>query len=167
MVSPYKNFTFQLTWKGRCIAGFSGLVASRLRVDFVEWKMSPEPSVVMELPEYSQYHAISLEHGLADNGKFLTWVRRWLPTPNAKSRGGAKSREDFSLKMVSKAGTPIVFFKIKNAWVREFQALPNLPAKGNDVAIDVLTLECEEMKPRKSDRDSSKKKKPSSTSKKS
>ena len=166
MPSPYRHFTFQLTWKGRCIAGFSGLVASRLRVDFVEWKMSPEPSVVMELPEYSQYHAISLEHGLAENGKFLTWVRRWHPVPNTKSRGGTKSREDFSLKMVSKAGTPIVSFKIKNAWVREFQALPSLPAKGNDVAIDVLTLECEEMKTGKSDRNSSKRKKISSTSKK-
>ena len=166
MSSPYKNFTFQLTWKGRCIAGFSGLVASRLRVDFVEWKLSPEPSVVMELPEYSQYHAVSLEHGLAEKGNFLAWVERWLPKRNAKSRSGTKSREDFSLKMISKAGTPIVFFKIKNAWVREFQALPNLPDKGKDVAIDVLTLECEEMKTRTSDPDSSKKKKTSSTSKK-
>ena len=52
-------------------------------------------------------------------------------------------RKEVTIQVLNLQGQPALAFKLARAWVSEFQALPELDANANAVAIQTLKLECE------------------------
>jgi phage tail-like protein len=96
-------------------------------------------------PGRTEYEAITMERGVTHDTEFEKWANKvW----NYGSGLGAESsltdfRKDMILELYNEAGQVALAFKIYRCWVSEFQALPDLDANANAVAIQHLKLENE------------------------
>ena len=52
-------------------------------------------------------------------------------------------RKDILIDLFNEAGQRVASFKVYRCWVSEYQALPDLDANANSVAIETITLENE------------------------
>lgn len=142
---PYKNFKFRVRWDGRFVAGISKVSALKRTTDVVEHREGGDPSTVRKSPGQSKYEAITLERGVTHDKDFEQWANKvW----NFGSRLGAETslqdfRKDITLEVYNEAGQLALAYKIYRCWVSELQAVPELDASGNAVAIQMLKLENE------------------------
>jgi phage tail-like protein len=52
-------------------------------------------------------------------------------------------RKDLTIELYNEAGQPVISYTVYRCWVSEYQALPDLDANGNAVAIQHIKLENE------------------------
>jgi phage tail-like protein len=142
---PYKNFKFRIKWDGRYVAGISKCSALKRSTEVVEHREGGDPSTSRKSPGRTKYEAITLERGVTHDPEFERWANRlW----NFGSGLGmevslANFRKDILLEVYNEAGQLVLTYKIFRCWVSEFQALPDLDANANAVAIQTLKLENE------------------------
>jgi len=55
----------------------------------------------------------------------------------------ADFRKDLTLELLNEQGAVVKAYNIYRCWVSEFQAMPELDANGNAVAIEMLVLQNE------------------------
>ena len=97
------------------------------------------------MPGQTDYGPITLERGVTHDIEFEKWANKvW----NFGSVPGSEvSLEDFRrdviIEMYNEAGQLALAFHVFRCWVSEFQALPELDANGNAVAIQSITLQNE------------------------
>jgi len=117
---PYKNFKFRLKWNGRTVAGFHNASAlSR---------------------EHSRYEPITLERGVTHDVEFEQWAAR-----SSKSKGDGQTAPSINvaIEAYNEAGQVTLAYKLYRCRASSYQALPELDAGSNAVAIDSLKLENE------------------------
>jgi phage tail-like protein len=142
---PYKNFKFRVKWDGRYVAGISKVGALKRTTEVVEHREGGDPSMSRKSPGRSSYEAIMLERGVTHDIDFEQWANKvW----NFGAGPGAESsladfRKDCIIDMFNEAGQKVLSYKVFRAWVSEYQALPELDANANAVAIQTLKLENE------------------------
>lgn len=142
---PYKNFKFRLKWDGRYVAGVSKVSALKRKTEAVSHREGGDPSSSRKSPGRTEYEAITLERGVTHDPEFERWANKvW----NFKAGlGGEVSLKDFRkdiiLEVYNEAGQAAVAYTIYRCWVSEFQALPDLDANANAVAIETIKLENE------------------------
>lgn len=142
---PYKNFKFRLKWDGRYVAGVSKVSALKRKTEVVTHRHGGDPSSSRKSPGRSEYEAVTLERGVTHDRDFEAWASKvW----NFGAVLGAESslrdfRKDIILELCNEAGQVAITYKIFRCWVSEFQALPELDANANAVAIQTLKLENE------------------------
>ena len=142
---PYKNFKFRLRWDGRYVAGISKVSSLRRTTEVVKYRIGGDPSSSRKSPGRTEYEAITLERGVTHDTEFEKWANKvW----NYGSGLGAETslrdfRKDVILELYNEAGQLAIAYKIYRCWVSEFQALPDLDANANAVAIARLKLENE------------------------
>jgi phage tail-like protein len=142
---PYKNFKFRIRWDGRFVAGVSKIGALRRTTQMVEHREGGDPSTTRKSPGRTTYEAITLERGVTHDTEFEKWANKvW----NFGSGLGAEVsladfRKDVIIEMYNEAGQLAIAYKVFRCWVSEFQALPELDANGNAIAIQTLKLENE------------------------
>jgi phage tail-like protein len=142
---PYKNFKFRVKWDGRYVAGISKVGALKRSTELVEHREGGDPSTSRKSPGRTKFEAISLERGVTHDKEFEQWANKvW----NFGSGLGAEvSLKDFRrnviLELYNEAGQPVLRYKVYRCWVSEYQALPDLDANANAVAIQTLKLENE------------------------
>jgi len=147
---PYKNFKFQVWWDGRAVAGISKVGALRRTTDPVEHREGGDPSTVRKSPGQTKYEAVTLERGVTHDKDFEQWANKvWnygsLPTGKGDSKEVSLKnfRKDITIKLMNEAGQTVIAYRVYRCWVSEFQALPELDASANAVAIQTLKLENE------------------------
>jgi phage tail-like protein len=142
---PYKNFKFRVKWDGRYVAGVSKVSALKRTTEVIDHRSGGDPSTVVRAPGQSKYEAVTLERGVTHDRDFEQWANKiW----NHGSGMGAEVslrdfRKDIILELYNEAGQLAVAYNIYRCWVSEYQALPELDASGNAVAIQTLKLENE------------------------
>ncbi|WP_017464136.1 phage tail protein [Dyella ginsengisoli] len=142
---PYKNFKFRLKWDGRYVAGVSKCSALKRSTEVVEHREGGDPSTSRKSPGRTKYEAVTLERGVTHDTEFEKWANRvW----NFGSGLGLESslsnfRKDVLLEVYNEAGQLVLAYRIFRCWVSEYQALPDLDANANAVAIQTLKLENE------------------------
>jgi len=142
---PYKNFKFRVKWDGRYVAGVSKVGALKRSTEMVEFREGGDPSTSRKSPGRTKYEAITLERGVTHDLEFENWANKvW----NFSGGPGAESsladfRKDLILDFFNEAGQKVISYKIYRCWVSEYQALPDLDANANAVAIQTLKLENE------------------------
>jgi phage tail-like protein len=142
---PYKNFKFRVKWNGRYVAGVSKIGALRRSTEVVEHREGGDPSTSRKSPGRTKFEAITLERGVTHDIDFEQWANKvW----NFGSGLGAESslsdfRKDIIIEMYNEAGQLVISYRVFRCWVSEFQALPELDANANAVAIQTLKLENE------------------------
>ncbi|NOR23991.1 MAG: phage tail protein [Desulforhopalus sp.] len=142
---PYKNFKFRVKWDGRYVAGVSKVGALKRTTDVVDHREGGDPSMVRKSPAQTKWEAITLERGVTHDPEFEKWANKvW----NFNSGLGnevslADFRKNITIEFYNEAGQLAIAYNIYRCWVSEFQALPELDASGNAVAIQTLKLENE------------------------
>jgi len=142
---PYKNFKFRVKWDGRYVAGISKVGALKRTTEVVEHREGGDPSTGRKSPVRTKYEAITLERGVTHDKDFEQWVNKvW----NFGSGLGAESslrdfRKDIIIELYNEAGQLAIAYKVFRCWVSEYQAMPDLDANANAVAIQTIKLENE------------------------
>ena len=142
---PYKNFKFRVKWDGRYVAGVSKVSALKRSTEVVEHREGGDASTARKSPGRSKYEAITLERGVTHDTEFEKWANKvW----NYGSGLGAEMsladfRKDVIIDMYNEAGQLVLAYRAYRCWVSDYQALPDLDANANAVAIQSIKLENE------------------------
>jgi phage tail-like protein len=142
---PYKNFKFRLKWDNRYVAGVSKTSALKKTTEVVKHRDGGDPSSSRKSPGRTEYEAITLERGVTHDVEFEQWANKvWN---FGSGLGGETSladfRKDILLEVYNEAGQLAIAYKVYRCWPSEYQALPELDANANAVAIQTLKLENE------------------------
>src|SRR4026207_1355723 len=142
---PYKNFKFRVKWDGRYVAGISKVSSLKRTTEVVKHGDGGDHSSTRKAPGRTEYEAITLERGVTHDVEFERWANK-VCTRGA-GRGAEVSLKDFRkdiiVEMYNEAGQLVIAYKVYRCWVSECQALPELDANANAVAIQHIKLENE------------------------
>lgn len=142
---PYKNYKFRVKWDGGYVAGVSKVSLLKRTTEVVKHREGGAPSNTRKSPGRTEYDAITLERGVTHDIGFEQWANKvW----NYGSGLGAESslkdfRKDIIIELLNEAGQVVIAYKVYRCWVSEYQAMPDLDANANAVAIAKIKLENE------------------------
>ncbi len=145
-IDPYKAFKFKVYFGGpNPVAGISKVSALKRTTEVIEHRSGGDVSTVIRTPGQTKYEAITLERGVTHDKEFEQWANKvWN---HGAGDGGEVSladfRKDITIVLHNEAGQEVVKYNVYRCWVSEFQALPELDASGNAIAIQTLKLETE------------------------
>ena len=142
---PYKNFKFRVKWDGRYVAGVCKVSALKRTTEVVKHREGGDPSSSRKSPGRTEFDAITLERGITHDTEFEKWANKvWNFGSGLGAEVSLKDfRKDIIIELYNEAGQLAITYKLFRCWVSEFQALPDLDANANAVAIARLKLENE------------------------
>ena len=142
---PYKNFTFGVKLGNRYVAGISKVSSLMRTTEVVEPREGGSPSTGHKSPGRTKFEAITLERGVTHDTEFEKWANKgWNYGSGLGAEVSLKDfRKDLIIEVYNEAGQLALAYKVFRCWVSEYQALPDLDANANAVAIQHLKLENE------------------------
>lgn len=142
---PYKNFKFRVKWDGRYVAGISKVSALKRTTEVVKHREGGDPSSTRKSPGKTDYEALTLERGVTHDKDFEQWANKvWNYGSGLGAEASLKDfRKDITIEVYNEAGQLATAYKVFRCWISEFQALPELDANGNAIAIQNIKLENE------------------------
>lgn len=144
-VNPYANFRFRVKFGPRYVAGVSKVSALKRTTDVIKHRDGASSATVYKQPGQSDYEAVTLSRGLSHDPEFARWANKVWDRRN--TRGSEVSladfRRDLTIEVHNEAGQVVLAYNLYRCWVSEYQALPELDASANAVAIETLKIEYE------------------------
>ena len=140
---PYKNFKFRVKWDGRYVAGVSKVSALKRTTEVVEHREGGDPSSGRKSPGRTKYEPVTLERGVTHDTEFEKWANKVWNFQSNNEVSLKDFRKDLIVDLFNEAGQKVISYKIFRCWVSEYQALPDLDANANAVAIQHIKLENE------------------------
>lgn len=142
---PYKNFKFRVKWDAKYVAGVSKVSALKRTTEVVKHREGGDPSSSRKSPGRTEFEAITLERGVTHDKEFEQWANKvWNYGSGLGSESSLKDfRKDIIIEVYNEAGQLVLLYKLYRCWVSEFQALPDLDANANAIAIQHIKLENE------------------------
>jgi len=131
---PYKNFKFLVEVDGIVQAGFAECSGFGSTVEVIEYREGGDISTVVKLPGKVSYPDLTLKWGLTDSRELYDWHRAAV--------NGAIQRKNGSVIQLDSLGEEKVRWNFTRGWPSKWDG-PDFNAKGNDVAIETLTISCE------------------------
>jgi phage tail-like protein len=143
--NPYKNFKFLIKFgtSTEPVAGVSKMTALKRTTEVVKHREGGDPSTSRKMPGRTEYEPITLERGVTHDKAFEQWANKvWFREGGLSKEVSLKDfRQDITIEVLNEAGTVAVRYFVYSAWVSEFQALPDLDANANAVAIEHIKIE--------------------------
>src|ERR1700730_11722094 len=142
---PYKNFKFRVKGDGGYVAGVSKVSALKRTTEVVKHRHGGDPSSSRKSPGRTEFDAITLERGVTHDVEFENWAGKvWQLNAGLGSEVSLKTfRKDLLIEVYNEAGQVALTYKLYRCWVSEYQALPDLDANANAIAIQHIKLETE------------------------
>jgi phage tail-like protein len=142
---PYKNFKFRVKWDGQYVAGVSKVGGLKRTTEVVKHREGGDPSSTRKSPGRTEYEAITLERGVTHDVEFERWANKvWNFQGGSGTEVSLKDfRKDLIIEVYNEADQKVIAYNVYRCWVSEFQALPDLDANANAVAIQHIKLENE------------------------
>jgi phage tail-like protein len=142
---PYKNFKFRVKWDGKYVAGVSKVSSLKRTTEVVKYREGGDPSSSRKMPGRTEFEPITLERGVTHDTEFEKWANKvWNFGSGLGAEVSLKDfRKDIIIELYNEAGQLAIAYRVFRCWVSEFQALPDLDANANAVAIAHLKLENE------------------------
>jgi phage tail-like protein len=142
---PYKNFKFRVKWDGKYVAGVSKVTGLKRTTEVVKHREGGDPSTSRKSPGRNEFDAITLERGVTFDTAFEAWAGKvWhLGAALGAQVSLADFRKDIIIDFYNEAGQLAISYSVLRCWVSEYQALPDLDANANAVAIQHIKLENE------------------------
>jgi phage tail-like protein len=142
---PYKSYRFLVFFGTNTnpVAAVSKVTALKRSSDVIEYKEGGYNIILKGLGR-TKYDAITLERGVTQDLDFITWadaaqkLDQGHPTTSL-----ANLRQEIRLQLLNEEGQAVRGFIIHRCWVSEFQALPDLDAGANAIALEHIKLENE------------------------
>ena len=142
---PYKSYRF-LVYFGTStspVAMVSKVGALKRSSEVVEYKSGGDPVIRKGLGR-TKYEPITLERGLTQDQDFVNWANAaQVLDKGSPSESLAKLRREVRIDLLNEEGQTVWRFNIHRCWVSEYQALPDLDAGANAIAIEHIKLENE------------------------
>ena len=142
---PYKNFKFKIKWDGKYVAGVSKMSPLKRTTEVVKHREGGDLSSSRKSPGRTEYEAITLERGVTHDEEFEKWaIKIWNYGAGLGSEVSLKDfRKDITIEVYNEAGQLAIAYRVYRCWVSEYQALPELDANANAIAIQHIKLENE------------------------
>lgn len=143
---PYKNFKFRVKFGGNTyVAGVSKVSALKRTTEVVKHRDGGDPSTSRKSPGRTEYEPITLERGVTHDAEFEEWASKvWQLGGGPGSEVSLKDFcKDITIDVFNEAGQLALSYNVFRCWVSEYQALPDLDANANAVAIQHIKLENE------------------------
>ena len=142
---PYKNYRF-LVYFGESVtpvAGVSKVSGLKQSSDVIEYREGGNPVILKGIGR-TKYEPITLERGVTHDTDFEEWAN----AAQQLDKGAARSnlfalRKEVRIVLQNEAGQPVHQYIAHRCWVSEYQALPDLDAAGNAVAVQHIRIENE------------------------
>lgn len=142
---PYKSYAF-LVYFGTSttpVAGVSKVTGLKRSSDPIDYKEGGNAIILKGLGR-TKYEAITMERGLTHDTDFENWANAaQVLDKGAPSTSLANLRQELRIDLLNEERQPVLRYIIHRCWVSEYQALPDLDAGGNAVAIEHIKLENE------------------------
>ena len=142
---PYRTFKFRVVIDGKTVAGLSKMGALKRTTEAVKWRSAGDPSSQRVMPGGSSFEAVALEQGLTHDPIFEQWANAVNNVRDGDAGMSLKNyRQDVIINVKNLQGATAISYKLRRAWVSEFQALPEFDANNmNTVGIQSITLQHE------------------------
>jgi phage tail-like protein len=142
---PYKSYRF-LVYFGTStspVAAVSKVSALKRSSTPIEYNSGGD-SITRKGIGRTKYEPITLERGVTQDQDFATWANyAQVLDSGAPSTSLANLRKEVRIDLLNEEGQPVWRFKIHRCWVSEYQALPDLDAGANAIAIEHIKIENE------------------------
>jgi phage tail-like protein len=142
---PYKTYRF-LVYFGTSttpVAGVSKVGSLKRSSDAVDYKEGGNPVILKGLGR-TKYDAITLERGVTHDSDFEDWANAaQVMDKGSASTSLSNLRREVRIELLNESGQPVHRYVVHRCWVSEFQALPDLDAGANALAIEHVKLENE------------------------
>jgi phage tail-like protein len=142
---PYKNYRFLVYFDPSTdpVAGVSKVTGIKRTTDVIEYKEGGNPIILKGMGR-TKYEPITLERGVTHDTDFEDWANsaQVLDSRHPVSTLG-DLRKDVRIELLSEEGQVVQRYFVYRCWVSEFQALPDLDAGGNAIALQHIKLENE------------------------
>lgn len=142
---PYRNFNFRVILGSAVVAGFSEVTG--LSGDVTAG--SSPAARARKVPGLRKFTNITLKRGITGDRMLRRWMTKvpGAPKTPGSSRGARAApptgaRKDVTIAQYNARGRKIASFKLRRCWISKAVA-PALDAAANEIAIEVLTLQCE------------------------
>jgi phage tail-like protein len=132
-------------WDGKYVAGVSKVSSLKRTTEVVKYREGGDPSSSRKMPGRTEFEPITLERGVTHDTEFEKWANKvWNFGSGLGAEVSLKDfRKDIIIELYNEAGQLVIAYKVFRCWVSDFQALPDLDANANAVAIAHLKLENE------------------------
>lgn len=148
-LDPYKNFKFRLKFDNHYVAGVSKVSMLKRTTEVVKHRDGGDESSSHKSPGRTEYDPITLERGVTHDLDFEQWANKVWDYTNAQAQNADKEvsladfRKEIIIDVFNEAGQKVISYQVYRCWVSEYQALPDLDANANAVAIQHIKLENE------------------------
>ena len=150
-LTPYPNFRFKIVWDDDAgptyVAGISRVSALTRSTQVIRHRDGGDPSTMHCAPGQTEYGPITLERGVSYDPAFEQWANKIFDHKNSSGSDAgslADFRKTLTIEVYNEAGEKVLAYIVCNAWVSEYQAISELDANGDAVAlIESLTVENE------------------------
>jgi phage tail-like protein len=145
-VDPYRNFKFLIKFSNNptvAVAGVSKMSGLKKTTESTEWRSGGDASTSHKMPGKTTYEAITLEAGLTHDTAFEEWANKVNNYQSDADMSLKDFRRNVTIEVLNLQGIPVIAYNVYRCWVSEYQALPELDATGNAVAIQSIKLENE------------------------
>jgi phage tail-like protein len=142
---PYKSYRF-LVYFGTSttpVAAVSKFGALKRTTEPIIYREGGDP-IPRKGPGRTTYDTITLERGVTQDKDFINFANAaQVLDHGSASTSLANLRREISVVLLNEEAQPVLRYLIHRCWVSEFQALPELDAGTNAVAIEHIKLENE------------------------
>jgi phage tail-like protein len=142
---PYKTYRFLVYFATSTtpVAAVSKVSSLKRSSDVIDYKEGGNAIILKGLGRM-KYEPITLERGVTFDTDFEDWANAAQVLQNGSaSTSLADLRKEMSIVLLNEEAQPVHRYVVHRAWVSEFQALPDLDAGANSIAIEHIKLENE------------------------
>jgi phage tail-like protein len=142
---PYKSFAFlvYLDTSTTPVAGLSKVTGLKRSSDPIEYKEGGNAIIRKGLGR-TKYEAITMERGITHDTDFELWANAaQVLDKGAPSTSLKNLRKELRIDFLNEERQVVLRFNVHRCWVSEYQALPDLDAGTNAIAIEHIKLENE------------------------
>lgn len=142
---PYKSYRFRVYFGTSTspVAAVSKVTGLKRSSDVIEYKEGGNALTRKGLGR-TKYDPITLERGVTHDTDFEVWANYAQVLDNGSPTQSLRNlRQEMRIELLNEEGQLAIRYLVHRAWVSEYQALPDLDAGGNAVAIEHIKLENE------------------------
>ncbi len=142
---PYKNFKFVVKFgtSPEPVAGISKVSALKRSTEPVTHREGGDPSTSRVSPSSWKFEPITLERGLSHSQEFEDWANLAFTTDGDASMSLVDFRRTITIDLLNEQGNAVLSYYVHRCWVSEYQAVPELDANANAIAIEMMVLQNE------------------------
>jgi phage tail-like protein len=142
---PYKSYRFLVYFATSTtpVAGVSKVSSIKRSSDVIEYKEGGNAIILKGLGR-TKYEPITLERGVTFDTDFQDWANSSQVLDKGSPSTSLKNlRKEIQIVLLNEEGQAVQRYFVHRCWVSEFQALPDLDAGGNAIALEHVKLENE------------------------